>query len=67
MTVGKLIRELQLWDRNLEVRIEDNQMANEIKEVVKDEYFYDFESGECFCDKEENTDEKRTIILIKHQ
>lgn len=67
MTVKELIKELRFWNQDLEVRIGENQMADEIKEVVKDEYYYDRESGDYFIDEEEGIDEKRTIIVIKHQ
>ena len=67
MKVGELIKELQFWDKDLLVLVENNQMGDGIKEVVKDEYFYDEESDEYLVDEEEGVSKKRVIILIKYQ
>ena len=67
MTVKELIKELQIWDPDTEVCIEDNQWAQPIKKVSRDLYYSD---GKHFCvdeDKAEGLIAKRIVIVLKHQ
>ena len=66
MTVKELIIALQDFNQDeLEVRIEDCNMADEITEVVKEEFNYD--DGDYFIDETAEPGEKRTVILLRHK
>lgn len=66
MIVGDLIKKLEFWNRNLPVVLENRHMFDEIKDVEKEEIFYDGETGDLLVEEEEGTPlDKITVLVIK--
>ena len=65
MTVKELIKELQKHDSDMEVRIEDCDMADKITEVERVEFNYD--AGDYFIAENAESGEKRIVVLLRHQ
>ncbi len=69
MTVKELINQLEIYDEDTEVRIEDSQWAQPIKKIESEVYYTDSD-GNWYCvdpDDGEGLTKPKTIILLRHQ
>ena len=69
MTVKELIKELQKWEPDDEVRIENNQWAQPIKKVTRTVYYTDSDGEWYSCDRDadEGLIKRRAVVLLSRQ